>query len=166
MCPVGVLTRELIDALRSRADDPRRFIDAWQFVEFRRFPRAAREQITRAEDRVGFPLPEALRAVYLEVANGGFGPGYGLIGVDGGATDDRGDTIEHLYEHLSEPDPEVDDWEWPERALPFCYRGCQVYSCVMPDGSVIDLDGYDWHDTGIPLVDWLSRWADGMLSEP
>ncbi len=140
MCPVGVLARELIDALRSLADDPRRFIDAREFVNFRRFPCATREQITRAEDRVGFPLPDALRAVYLEVANGGFGPGYGLVGVDGGATHDGGDTLEDLYEHFSQPDPEGDDWEWPERALPICCWGCQVYSCVMPDGSVIDLD--------------------------
>ncbi len=166
MRPVGVLARGLFDALRSRADDPRRFIDAWEFAEFRRFPRATRDQITRAEDRLGFPLPDALRAVYLEVANGGFGPGYGLVGVDNGATDDRGNTIERLYEELSEPDPEVPDWQWVERALPFCYQGCQVYSCAMPDSSVIDLDGYDWDVTRTPLVEWLARWADAQLSHP
>ena len=161
MLTVGIMPRRLIDALHSRADDPCRFIDAWEFAEFRRFPRATPAQIERAEDRVGFPLPDALRMVYLEVANGGFGPGYGILGVDDGATDDLGNNIEQLYEHLSAPDPGVPDWECRERALPFCYWGCQVYSCVLPDGSVIDLDGYDWRDDGIPLVEWLFRWADG-----
>ncbi len=117
-------------------------------------------QIKRAEERTGFALPEALRDLYLGVANGGFGPGYGILGVDDGATDDRGDNVEQLYEHLSAPDPEVPDYEWRAQALPFCYFGCQVYACVMPDGLVVELDGYDWRDDRITLVEWLSRWAD------
>ena len=132
---------ELVDAVRSRAGDPRRFIEQWEFAEFRRYPPATPEQLQRVEDRVGFPLPEALRTLYLEVGNGGFGPGYGILGVDDGATDDLGANVEQLYELLSAPDPEVPDWEWREHALPFRYLGCQVYSCVMPDGSVVDLDG-------------------------
>ena len=163
---MAILPRKLIDALRSRASDPLRFIDACEFAEFRVFPRATPEQIKRAEDRVGFPLPEALRALYLEVANGGFGPGYGILGIDDGATDDMGDNLERCYELLSAPDLEAPEWEWPEHAVPLCYWGCQVYSCVMPDGSVVDLDGYDWLDNRIPLVEWLSRWADGRPPQP
>ncbi len=159
MFPVLALPRELLEALRSRAGDSRRFIDAAEFGEFRRYPPAAPDQITRAEHRIGFPLPEGLRTLYLEVANGGFGPGYGILGIDDGATDDRGDNVEELCEQLSAPDPEVPEWEWREHALPFCYWGCQVYSCLTPDGSVIDLDGYEWRGDGIPLVDWLWRWA-------
>ena len=79
------------------------------------------------------------------------------------ATDDCGDNVEQLSKHLSEPDPEAPEWEWPEHVLPFCYWGCQVYSCVVPDGPVVELDGYDWHDAGIPLIEWLSRWADGRF---
>jgi hypothetical protein len=161
-----VLPRDLIDALRSRADDRRRFVDAPELVEFRRFPPATPQQIEHAEGRVGFSRPAALRTVYLEVANGGFGPGYGLVGVDDGATDDQGDNLEQLYRHLSAPDPDVPGWTWPEHTVAFCYWGCQVYSCATPDGSVLDLDGYDWRDTATPLVEWLSRWADGHSPHP
>ena len=161
MMAVTKLPLELISALRSRAEDPHRFIDASEFSGFRSYPRATPEQVKRAEDRVGFPLPEALRNLYMEVANGGFGPGYGILGIDDGASDDLGGTVEQVCEHLSEPDPEAPDWEWPEHALPFCYLGCQVYLCVMPDDSVIELDGYDWSDERLPIVEWLVRWVNG-----
>lgn len=46
--------------------------------------------VAAAEAEVGFRLPDLLRRMYLEVANGGFGPFYGLLGLDGGATDDLG----------------------------------------------------------------------------
>ena len=35
-----------------------------------------------AEARLGFPLPASLRRIYSEVANGGFGPGGGLLSVE------------------------------------------------------------------------------------
>jgi len=38
-------------------------------------------------------------------------------------------------------------------------HGCQVYSCIMPDDVVIDLDGYDWAGEGLSVIDWLWRWA-------
>ena len=39
-----------------------------------------------------------LRDVYTRVGNGGFGPAYGLIGIEGGAVDDLGQTVEELYD--------------------------------------------------------------------
>ncbi|MFF0151836.1 hypothetical protein [Micromonospora sp. NPDC005203] len=42
-----------------------------------------------AERVLGHPLPPLLRRIYLEVANGGFGP---VLGVAGGCTDDLGRT--------------------------------------------------------------------------
>lgn len=58
------------------ADDPARF----GFV----FPPATEEQVRANEQRLGFALPSLLRQLYLQVANGGFGPGGGLRGVEGG----------------------------------------------------------------------------------
>src|SRR5207253_5237760 len=52
------------------ADDPNRF----GFV----FSPASKEQL------LGFSLPPLLRALYANIANGGFGPGGGLKGVVGG----------------------------------------------------------------------------------
>jgi hypothetical protein len=115
---MGELTPALLDALRRRADDPRSFIDMPELSEFRRFPPATHAQIDRASRQLGIPVPAVLRTIYVEVANGGFGPGYGLLGVDSGATDDSGANLERAYVLLSAPDPEVPDWGWLEGALP------------------------------------------------
>ncbi len=48
------------------------------------YPPATDEQLATCAARLGFALPPVLRALYLQVANGGFGPGDGLIGVRGG----------------------------------------------------------------------------------
>lgn len=48
------------------------------------FSPATEEQIHTTERRLGFTLPPLLRLLYLQLANGGFGPGSGLCGVDGG----------------------------------------------------------------------------------
>lgn len=48
------------------------------------FPPATEEQVQATETRLGFALPPLLRNLYLQVANGGFGPGTGFPGVKGG----------------------------------------------------------------------------------
>lgn len=68
------------------------------------------------------------------------------------------DQGERAYHLLSAPDPEVPDWEWPKGGPPFCYWGCQVYSCAMPDGN-----GCDWGRTTMQITGWLSLWVDGRL---
>jgi hypothetical protein len=47
-------------------------------------PPATAEQVALTEQRLGCPLPKPLRRYYLELANGGFGPLYGILGVHGG----------------------------------------------------------------------------------
>lgn len=48
------------------------------------FPQASEEQMLATEERLGFPLPDLLRQLYTQLANGGFGPGTGLPGVKDG----------------------------------------------------------------------------------
>ena len=98
--------------------------------EFRAFPPASENAVAATERRLGFNLPQTLRQIYLEVANGGFGPGYGVIGVEGGFTDDLGHTVADLYESYRRPDPEDPSWQWPEAFLPICHWGCGVYTVV------------------------------------
>ena len=95
---MGELTPALLDALRKRADDPRRFIDMPEMREFRRFPPATHAELDRASRQLGVPIPAVLRTIYVEVASGGFGPGYGVLGVGSGATDDRGASMERAYD--------------------------------------------------------------------
>ena len=46
--------------------------------------KATQEQIQQTEHLLGFALPPLLVALYSALANGGFGPGYGLRGMVGG----------------------------------------------------------------------------------
>jgi len=57
------------------------------------FPPATKAQFCAAEKIVGFSLPQSLRELHTHVANGGFGPSYGLRGVTGGVSGEGG-TIE------------------------------------------------------------------------
>jgi hypothetical protein len=49
----------------------------------RRAPEPATQDVLEAEAAIGFPLPTVPRRLYLEVANGGFGPQFGVMGVRG-----------------------------------------------------------------------------------
>ena len=63
------------------------------------FPSATEEQLQETEEWLGFPLPPLLRLLYTRVANGGFGPGYGITGVIGGCPleDDMGNGLIDAY---------------------------------------------------------------------
>ncbi len=89
---------------------------------------------------IGFSLPSILTEIYAGVANGGFGPGYGIMGVDGGFTDDMGATAVSLYQSYRKSDPEDPNWAWPFAWLPICHWGCIVYTvvdCVNVPGRVL-----------------------------
>lgn len=136
--------------------------------------KASPTSIAEAEKSLGFSLPPLLRRAYLEVANGGFGPGYGIIGVGGGFTDDLGNSIVDLYRGFRLGDPDDPAWCWPLGGLPFCYWGCAVYSVVdaFTHGnpvSLIDMEADEQGTTtaGItlprsPFLEvWLTDWLDG-----
>lgn len=44
------------------------------------FPPATEAHVQRTESLLGFSLPPLLRILYSDLANGGFGPGFGLRG--------------------------------------------------------------------------------------
>lgn len=123
-------------------------------------------ELDAVEGRLGFALPDLLREVYLRVANGGFGPGYGILGVGAGATDDLGNTADSLYGLFSQADPDDPEWSWRPHVIPFSYWGCAVYSCITPSGMVIGFDEGTWVDDEMPLDTWLRKWLDGSLKQP
>ena len=93
------------------------------------FPPATEHRLRETEQELGFSLPPLLRLCYTQVANGGFGPGYGIIGVLGGFPhmDGLGEDIAQGYQqclHASTPirleEYEMKTWaEWGEAADPF-----------------------------------------------
>lgn len=141
---------------------------------FRACPPASEKAVASTESRLGFGLPRTLREVYRNVANGGFGPGYGVMGVEGGFADDMGHTVADLYAAYREPDPEDPAWRWPEQFLPFCHWGCAVYSVVDCSRSPAPVYFADVSvkEIGEPVEtilrphkpsfeDWLRDWLDG-----
>ena len=83
----------------SRFDDGGRDIDGSPLsLAFPELPEVATPaMIEAAEASLGFTLPPLLTRIYSEVANGGFGPDYGLIGLAGGHLDDQRHDIVALY---------------------------------------------------------------------
>jgi hypothetical protein len=71
---------------------------------------AAPDVVARAEKRLGFPLPDDLKQIYGAIADGGFGPGGGLIPLD---------EVVSYYEGLSANPPGEGGQPWPAHLLPF-----------------------------------------------
>jgi hypothetical protein len=87
-------------------------------------------EIANDEKRLGFPLPPLMKRIYVEIGNGGFGPGYGLIGLTNGVPDDSGNTAPDIYGQLRGADRDDPNWRWPQALLPICHWGCAILSCV------------------------------------
>lgn len=165
---------DFFQLIRERAEDPRTRVDRATTIEEGWFPPATRAQIETVEVSLDFSLPEFLCRVYTTIANGGFGPGRGLIGVPGGATDEHGNSIVDLYDSYASSNPDDDSWRWPDRLVPICHWGEAVYSCADcsdPDGAIVCFDlteyepGRDLKDLMVPqqpsVEAWLRAWAEG-----
>lgn len=135
------------------------------------FPPISLSEVEKAERRIGRRLPELLRRLYTEVANGGFGPDSGLASLtDGnrapGHLRDWPCAASVHERNLSEGMPP----SW----LFLTYGGCTMewhVSLSAVDNPVLlyDADGYTFgegpHDglrhATASLWRWLSTWADG-----
>jgi len=130
--------------------------------------------IAKDEERLGFALPPVLKQIYVEIGNGGFGPGYGLIGLTNGIPNDLGKTGPELYELFRGSDPNDPNWEWPCRLLPICDWGCAILSCVDCADTNFRMrifdpnvhEGDDWTDSffeeSVGFEPWISDWASGI----
>jgi hypothetical protein len=127
------------------------------------------------EDALGFTLPPPLKQVYQKVGNGGFGPGYGLIGMTGGAPDDTGKTAPYIYAQFRTVDTEEPEWIWRPSLLPICHWGCGILSCVACDEPdypmyIFDPNAHDsdptWQECifheASSFASWLTDWAKGV----
>lgn len=140
-------------------------------------PRVLAEATLRDVERnLGFPLPAQLSQLYGEVANGGFGPGYGLVGVrEGRRGFMRFDGSRHIEEeYAAQLRSEDEGFRWPERIIPICDWGCAIYSCIdcnESDAPVLRFFGDAAADQIGPspftkeapsLHAWLSDWVSGV----
>lgn len=138
-------------------------------------PLSTRE-LKKAQGQLGFRLPAQLRDVYGLLANGGFGPGYGLIGLAGGVKSDVNTDVVEDYLLRRQPDDADPGWFWPAGVLAVCHWGCGIYSCIdcrTPEVQVLRFDpnpvDEDWSVAwGLECTDmatWLRKWlaADEMF---
>jgi hypothetical protein len=94
-------------------------------------PPVTEKEIEKAERTLGFPLPAILRRMYLEIGNGGFGPGCGLLPLwKKGIGQAFEESIVSLYAVYRTDDPECPRWKWPEGMLPLCHWGDAIHSCA------------------------------------
>jgi hypothetical protein len=123
--------------------------------------------IARTESTLGFALPPFLRRVYLEVADGGFGPGTGLLGIQAAVA---------AYARLRSGDELPRGRSWPERLLPVAERdpGSYCVDASSDGGRVVDWDPEELAEFSgekafaksfteiAPSVEaWLAEWAGG-----
>ncbi|MCC0096574.1 SMI1/KNR4 family protein [Streptomyces flavotricini] len=112
--------------------------------------------VRRAEDVLGFALPPLLAGLYTRIADGGFGPEYGLLPPE---------TAVKQYTAIRSS-----DWGWPEGVLPTTDYGCAVLGSVdcrsetaqvllfEPNPGDPDLA---WYTDSPTLADWPRGWLDG-----
>jgi hypothetical protein len=151
---------DLIKALRQCARvAPRRAVGA--FEKPNAFPVVGPDAVGAVESRLGFRLPSLLRRVFLEVADGGFGPGYGLFPLDEHASSaGHAETLMEVLKKLA-VDP-----RWSPQLLPLCDWGCANWSCLdcrTDDGAIVTVAGeQEFTNTGHTLRSWLGAWLDGV----
>lgn len=136
------------------------------YDNFRSQPPLAESKLAEVEQAMGFALPTMLRLVYQQVGNGGFGPGYGLFGLDR-ATGDVSDCAVELYALLSRGDPDDSEFSWPPGMLPICDWGCVIRShvdCTHPEAPVYRSDDeYDLTLENASFQAWLEEWLSGSM---
>jgi hypothetical protein len=133
---------------------------------------ASAAELDAAERRLGVAFPKLLRRLYAEVANGGFGPGPGLVGIRGGWTTEHGKSIEDLYDEMLDATTENPAWAWPADLVPVVdLHG--VYACVdcsTDAGRIVEFDFEELDDDDLSswsrafteraasLAEWLGSW--------
>jgi hypothetical protein len=131
-------------------------------------PPAQEHAVAAAEAALGFPLPPALRQFYVEVADGGVGPGDGIYGL-----------AELVAKHREMTDEPVgpQGQPWPAQLIPIQGADWELVAVDRESGRLVfwDLEELDdddelppdqptWAASFVPEADsleaWLTGWAD------
>jgi len=129
-------------------------------------PPASAAEIDGAEHQLAFPLPQLLRELYATLADGGFGPSYGLLPLLKPAPDESAfESVVLLYSLLRRGDRECPATPWPERLLPILHWGCAILSCVDCSSPLLPVLRADSSGSLVAeapsLEDWLNDWLAG-----
>jgi len=143
-------------------------------------PVATVEEIETTEEAIGIKLPSSLRNLYLQVSNGGFGPGYGLMSVSDRDYDESAHDvyIEAFYKFAKREDDYEIGAIWPSNIIGIIDFGCGMTWCLDCEtdklvyfaGDSVDLEDVDsFYDafvyTDKNLEDGLRDWCGGLSWE-
>jgi hypothetical protein len=106
------------------------------------------EAVAAAESQLAFRLSDLLRRLYIEVGNGGFGPGFGLIPLSAESLgqnpppeaefDLLGDYRRLVHRYVGKP-----GGGWPAGLVPVFYFGCGVFELVDCGDAAGPVVGFD-----------------------
>lgn len=168
----------LIDAIKVHAQDPRQImLLAGRGCGAAPYPVAHPAIIERAERIIGFRLPSLIREIYLQVGNGGFGPGCGIGGLDDGCQIYDKTLTENclefrtlrgrLLEEAGFTEQELVDWKWDTHYIVYCYWGCNlttIVDCHDPAMPVYSLDSITLKEhSSRTLRQWWKDWLENNI---
>lgn len=150
---------QLISAVRKRSEDRSKRTDYADRGCPELGPPASPEVVLEAQRAMGCILHPLHRQLFEEIANGGFGPGDGLIGLPGGTLDAHGRSLVELREILWLDS----DTPLPCPVVPLCDWGDGIWSCLDSDtGAVLTINEHGLKDTGQSFSSWLEDWVSGV----
>ena len=161
-------TDDLIKRIKARVADPSRFVDsaAWVRPIPVQTPPANSADVDAAEAAFGFPFPPLLRRLYTEVANGNWGPNYGLYGIPTDGAVPGGNDMVGFYLECTAPEPAIESpfVEWPLGLVPLISRGymdVELCDFFQPQYPVFLLSGDTWEQHR-PLAESLTLLASSL----
>ena len=160
---------ELIGKIQTRARNPKTINDMAEGVSppYQLPPTTSMGKVAEVEKKLGFALPELLRRFYTEIADGGFGPGYGLTGIESDRNSYLNGNLAESYEYYLRASDTEFGAPWQPKLLPILTWGCGILSCVDCADSaypVYYLDPGD-HCLDDPNLEVTIEHADGTVEK-
>ncbi|MFH8739152.1 SMI1/KNR4 family protein [Streptomyces sp. NPDC017964] len=130
---------------------------------------ALADDVRAVEQMVGHPMPQLLRRLYLEVANGGFGPWDVVSLTDTGDWFSDCADITEAYRDFADPEKGL-----PPGIVALMDRGCAMWALI--DFRTADGQMWDWDTNlcctehalaplGQSLAEWLTDWLNGTMPD-
>jgi hypothetical protein len=168
----------LVEVIKVRVSQPgqRTLMEAKHGMPAKYFrPPVESVLLDAAEAALGLPLPDLVRDLYLHVGGGGFGPGYGIVGLDDGTAYNCPQLVEFTLKHrdmeriLESIGDSLPGWSWQPGYIPYCDWGdavLTIFDCNDPTLPVYWMDGVEFgRHSSQTLRQWWQDWLDGSIKQ-